>query len=176
MVQRAFNEHQLCAPCSLPDTPTCCPDSFNGQTPWEVNNVLSVLLVLDFQMRASEEVLVEALGQEEAWKPNGFPKALVSRTWGQIPCTGAVGLRISGSGMRSQGGTRESWTPSPRLGSRRQAGVPRSRSHRRWAERACCSGQALGVAAGLVGGEERLSSQRVLAPPAPPTPRRPRSL
>lgn len=86
MVQRAFNEHQLCAPCSLPDTPTCCPDSFNGQTPWEVDN-LSVLLVLDFQMRASEEVLVEALGQEEAWKPNGFPKALVSRTWGQIPCT-----------------------------------------------------------------------------------------
>lgn len=91
-----------------------------------------------------------ALGQEEAWKSNGFPKALVSRTWGQIPCTRAVGLRISGSGMRSQGGTRESWTPSPRLGSRRQAGALRSRSHRRWAERACCSGQALGVAAGLL--------------------------
>ena len=68
-------------------------------------------------MRASEEVLMVALGQEEAWKSNGFPKALVSRTWGQIPCTRAVGLRISGSGMRSQGGTRESWTPSPRLGS-----------------------------------------------------------
>lgn len=35
---------------------------------------MSVLLVLDFQMRASGEVLVEALGQEEAWKPNGFPR------------------------------------------------------------------------------------------------------
>lgn len=78
--ERAFNEHCCVPHAHCQALPCAVLFHLIAKTPGrQITTALVVSSCMRFQIRGSEEVLVVALSQEEAKRPDGFPKPLVSR-------------------------------------------------------------------------------------------------